>query len=265
MLCMMSLINRLERRCGWLAFPGFLRFFVILHALVFVLQIFRPDLIMLLEFHRGLIMEGEVWRVVTFLFASTKLVGSGGVGLILMFFVVMIAFMISDALEGAWGVFRTSLFHYAGILGLVAANFLVPYAMLGSGVMIYLAAFLAFATLFPKVEFLVMFIIPVQVRLIAWLICGVLVFSIFSNFRLLPFFTLSLMGYFFAAGLPALRGTAQVVQSAQRRRKFQTAKEPEGVPFHVCETCKRTDQSDPQLEFRVGGDGREYCEDHLPD
>ena len=34
--------------------------------------------------------------------------------------------------------------------------------------------------------------------------------------------------------------------------------------FHRCAHCGRTDSTDPELEFRVSGDGREYCGDHLP-
>ena len=115
----MRLIDRMERRMGWMAFPGFLRFYVILHALVFMLQIVRPDIGLQLAFDRELIMKGEVWRVVTFFFASSGFRGVGPVAAFFFVFMVLIAFMISDALEGAWGVFRTSLFHYVGMLFLI--------------------------------------------------------------------------------------------------------------------------------------------------
>ena len=36
-----------------------------------------------------------------------------------------------------------------------------------------------------------------------------------------------------------------------------------GPVLHVCAVCQRTDRSHPQLEFRVAGDGRDYCADHL--
>ena len=39
MLCPMISFDQLERRFGWLSFPGFLRFYVLMHALVYVLQI----------------------------------------------------------------------------------------------------------------------------------------------------------------------------------------------------------------------------------
>ena len=261
----MSRIDRLERRLGGLSFPGFLRYYAILHALVYVLQMVRPDIGQLLEFDRAKILSGEVWRVVTFLFASSGFGGMGLMGAIFFYFMVMIAFMMSDALEGAWGVFRTTMFHYCGIAGLIVANFIFPHAMQGSGFIIYGSAFLAFATLFPRIEFLMFFILPVQVRFLAWIQAAFLVLGVLGDFRMLPFFLLGYANYLVWAGIPALKGRKLVLESAQRRKRFNAAKEPENEAFYTCAVCGRTDVSDPDLHFRVGEDGREYCEEHLPE
>ncbi|RPJ33452.1 MAG: hypothetical protein EHM17_10235 [Verrucomicrobiaceae bacterium] len=258
-------LGSLERRWGWVSFPGFLRYYALMHALVYVLQMFRPDIGAVLEFDRGRILSGEIWRVVTFLFSSSGFAGVGVMGMLFIFFMVMIAFMMSDALEGAWGVFKTSLFYYCGIFGLIVANFFFPNAMAGSGFLIYGTSFLAFATLFPRVEFLMFFILPVQVRFLAMIQAGVMLLGVFGNWLLLPFFVLGCANYLLFAGIPALRGTAQVLESAQRRKRFRAAKEPDEPAFHTCASCDRTDVTDPQLEFRVGKDGREYCVEHLPE
>ena len=201
----MSRIDRLERRLGALSFPGFLRYYAILHGLVYVLQMFRRDIGALLEFDRDKILSGEVWRLVTFLFSSSGFAGIGVMGILFFFFMVMIAFMMNDALEGAWGVFKTSIFHYCGVLGLIAANFLMPDAMPGSGFLIYGTSFFAFATLFPKVEFLMFFILPVQVRFLGMLMAAGFVMSAVATPILLPFFAVAFANYFIWAGLPALR------------------------------------------------------------
>ena len=263
-------MNRMERRFGWMAFPGFLRFYAILHAMVYVLQVLRPDIGFLLEFDRDLILQGEVWRLVTFLFASSGFAGIGAFGIIFFFFMVMIAFMMSNALEDAWGVFRTTMFFYAGILGLLIGNFVVPNTLIGSGFLLYEAAFFAFATLFPRVEFLMFFILPVQVRWLAWILGGAMLLSAVGQFLdgawLVPlYYSLAFANYFFWAGLPALKGQAMAAKSAQRRRKFETAQKSVHEAFHECVTCTRTDQSHPQLEFRISADGKEYCVDHLPE
>lgn len=266
----MRWIDRMEGRFGWMAFPGFLRYYAILHALVFLLQIVRPDIGLLLEFDRDLILTGELWRVVTFLFASSGFTGIGAIGMLFFFFMVLIAFMMSNALEGAWGVFRTTLFFYAGVLGLIIGNFLVPNVMFGSGFLLYEAAFFAFATLFPRTEFMLFLIIPVQVRWLAWILAVLMLLGAVGQFIdgnwLVPvFYLLAFTNYLLWAGIPALRGRARIVQAAQRRRSFQSAKEPADKAFHQCAQCGRTEQSDPQLEFRISADGKEYCLEHLPE
>lgn len=261
----MTSFDQLERRFSWLSFPGFLRYYALLHALVYLLQLVRPDIGFLLEFDRAKILSGEVWRVLTFLFSSSGFSGVGMVGALFFYFMVMIAFMMSDALENAWGVFKTSLFYYFGILSLIIANFAFPHAMVGSGFILYGSAFLAFATLFPRVEFLMFFILPVQVRFLGWLQVAGLLLSVFSSWILLPFFLMGYANYIFWAGIPALRGTVRVLESVQRRKRFNAAKTPDEESFHSCASCDRTEVTDPGLEFRVGPDGREYCEDHLRD
>lgn len=248
-----------------MSFPGFLRYYALMHALVYLLQVFRPDIGALLEFDRARILSGEVWRVVTFLFASSGFGGAGMIGIMFLFFMVMIAFMMSEALEGAWGAFKTSLFHYCGITGLIVANFLFPNAMPESGFLIYGASFFAFATLFPRHEFLLFFILPVQVRFLAMIQAGFMVLGALGNWLLLPFFVLGCANYLIWAGIPALRGGAQLIESKQRRKRFNAAKESDEPSFHSCDRCDRTEVTDPQLEFRVGKDGREYCIDHLPE
>jgi hypothetical protein len=84
-----------------------------------------------------------------------------------------------------------------------------------------------------------------------------------GNWLLLPFYLLGCANYLLFAGIPALRGTARVLESAQRRKLFRTAKMPEEESFHSCVWCDRTEVTHPELEFRVGPDGREYCNEHI--
>ena len=50
-----------------------------------------------------------------------------------------------------------------------------------------------------------------------------------------------------------------------RRREFRAALAPSSEALHRCKVCARTDQTNPELEFRVSGaDGEEYCGEHLP-
>jgi predicted DNA repair protein MutK len=94
---------------------------------------------------------------------------------------------------------------------------------------------------------------------------GMMLLAVFGNWLLLPFFLLGCANYLIFAGIPALRGTAMVVESAKRRKRFNSANKTEQQSFHTCVLCDRTEVTDPGLEFRVGHDGREYCAEHLPE
>ena len=260
----MLFLDKWERKFGWLSFPGLLRYYALFHVLVYLLQIVNPSIGEILDFNRTKILEGEAWRVITFLFAESGSGGLGAFGALFLFFMVMIAFMMNDALEGQWGVFRTSIFHYTAFVGLIAANFLYPVAMPGSGFFVYTSAFLAFATLFPKHEFMMFLIIPVQVRWLAILLGVLLVLRVVSNPIYIGFLILGFANYLLWAGIPALRGQAQAVKSVTRKRKFDKHKLDDEESFHRCKVCGRTEISDPELEFRMAADGEEYCEDHLP-
>lgn len=247
-----------------MSFPGLLRYYALFHVMVFLLQFVNPDIGSILEFDRAKILEGEVWRAVTFLVADSGFKGMGAFAMLFLFFMVMIAFMMSDALEGAWGVFRTSLFHYTAFAGLLIANFLYGVPMTGSGLFVYTSAFFAFATLFPRHEFLMFLIIPVQVRWLAILLGGLMLLGVLGQPLYLGYLLLAFGNYILWAGIPALRGQARAVGSAGRKRKFEKSKVPEGQAFHRCAVCGRTEVSNPELDFRIAEDGKEYCEDHLP-
>lgn len=262
----MTIFDRLERRFGWLAFPGFLRYYALFHVLVFVLQIIRPDIGQLLEFDRAKIFSGEIWRVATMFFANSEFGNPRNpVAIIFLICAVNFVFMVNDGLEGAWGTFKSTLFYYTGILLALIANFVYPVAIPASGIALYGAAFLAFATLFPKVEIRLFMIIPVQVRFLGILAAAGILLNAIGQPILLPFFLAAFANYFIWAGIPALRGSVRVIGAGQRKKHFHSAKTADAAAFHTCAACEKTDISDPHEEFRIGGDGREFCAGHLPE
>lgn len=260
----MTFLDRMERKFGWLAMPGFLRYFAIFHFGIFLIQFIRPGVVEILDFDLGLIQEGQVWRLVSFLFTSSAVVGKSPLAIVFFMFALMLMFTISDALEGAWGSFRTTVFYLTGWLCLVAANLLfggVPF----SGLVFYSSVFFAFATLFPHFELRIMMLIPVPVWLLAVISAVMMVIPVFRAPLLIVFYAIALINYFLWAGLPALRGQARMAQAAQRRRNFRAKAMPKDEAFHRCAVCGRTDVSDPALEFRIGNSGEEYCSEHLPE
>ena len=54
-------------------------------------------------------------------------------------------------------------------------------------------------------------------------------------------------------------------KTLRRRQEFRRAIIESSGAIHQCGVCGKTEHHDPDLEFRVDSDGREYCEHHLPE
>jgi hypothetical protein len=53
------------------------------------------------------------------------------------------------------------------------------------------------------------------------------------------------------------------MRTGERRKRFEKAVNSDQT-IHCCEVCKITEVSNPDAEFRVSADGKEYCIEHLP-
>ena len=258
-----SLVNSLEPRFRWIAFPGLIRGIGIIHFFVFILLVFSPDTLPSFLFDKGLITKGEPWRVVSFI-ALPPILPAGNflLSTILMYFVLRITFLISDALEEAWGAFRTSLYVYAILGCMIMANFWVGPLFPGQGgLFLYEVLFLAFATLFPRIEFRLFLILPVRVGTLALLLGGITLISCFQSKSTLvaTHILLTFAPYLFWAVPCFFRWYITRGRTAARRKSFQQQSLPEGESFHRCEECGATDSSHPDRDFRVIEGDRERC------
>ncbi|WP_367874856.1 hypothetical protein [Luteolibacter sp. Populi] len=249
----------------WLSFPGLFKYLTFLGVIAYACQWANPQIGQILEFDRARIIEHkEIWRIFTFVFAPMGMQSFSPVGVLFLFFAVMISFLISDSIEHAWGPTRTTLYIVVAIVGMTVCQFAVAPGAKGGGSLLYTSLFFAFATLFPKVEFMLFFLIPVQVRFLAILAAVLLAINAVAIPSLLWLVVPAMLPYLLWVLPNIVSGRKTLVTAAVRRRDFTVAKGPEGVPFHVCEVCGRTERDPADLEFFVMPDGKEYCSEHLP-
>ncbi|HYY29812.1 MAG TPA: hypothetical protein VE860_17855, partial [Chthoniobacterales bacterium] len=64
----MSWISWLEARIGFLGIPRLMQFIAVLNGLVYVLHIFEPTYVYALMLIQERILQGEVWRLVSYIF-----------------------------------------------------------------------------------------------------------------------------------------------------------------------------------------------------
>lgn len=273
----MNFLDKLERKFGRYAIRDLSRYIVACYIIGSVIDFVAPNLYYnYLALNPAMILQGQVWRLVTFLFAPLLNMRSV-IGLLFIVFVLMFYYSICNTLEQMWGSFRFNMYMLTGILGTIAASFIVyvitksPYIYMDT-YYLQLALFLAFATMFPDVSVMLYGIIPVKIKWLAYLDVAFLVFSFLTagggiyglSTRIeIIISLLNFLVYFFAGR----NGTKYRPSEIKRKKKFvKHVKQSTSGARHQCAVCHRTELDDPTLEFRFCSkcDGNyEYCQDHL--
>lgn len=291
---MNSLRRRFERFCynnRKKGIPNLMLYIALGSAVVYLMQDVGSSfsLYEILCFDRDLILQGQVWRLITY-----PLTYNGG-NIIYTAIGLLCYYSLGRAMENAWGTFKFNLFYFSGILMMdVFCMLFGGYANVGY---LNMSLFLGYATLYPDAHFLLCFIIPIK----AWVFALVDLFIVFYNVYLLTsagmipynlFPLVSLANYFLFFGKDMIN-VIPISWRANIRRLFRkgknkaaSAQRPKVVPFpsagsyeasttsvrapytHRCTVCGRTDVSDPDLEFRYCSrcSGYHcYCEDHISD
>lgn len=160
-------IHALERRLGGWSIPHLIRGLVLLNAATFLLDLSSPGFAGHLLLDREAVLQGEFWRLITFIFA--KGASGGTLSLIFFFFWMCFIWMIGEALEQEWGSFAVTLYILLPVffLCLAVMSGLAPGA---TSIYIYYSLFFAFSTLQPNYEiFLFPLPFPIKIKWIAWL------------------------------------------------------------------------------------------------
>lgn len=258
---MEKLLARLERRLGKHAPEGVILWVVGISGALHILVFARPDVAHLLWLDPQAVLQGEVWRMLTFLFAPTGPVS--GTGLIWVVLWLWFLHTMGTALEAQWGSFRFDLFLLLGALGTLAVGFAFGPV---TGRYVSEALLLAFAAEFPEYEILLL-VLPVKVKYLGLLSAGLMVWDLIGGdlaTRAAVVVALGDVLLFCGATLRSkMRGAGGL------RRKVAPAFVPAPRKARVCAKCGRSDADDPNLEFRVcdcaekcHGKLTEYCIDH---
>ena len=169
----MNWLTKLERKFGRYYIPNLTSILVGGQIVVYAVELFVNRYITYyLDLERGAVLAGQLWRLITFLFVPFS---SGG----LLNFALGVYFLwfIGSALEGAWGDFRYNLFILAEAVGAIAACLVTGWA---STYCLSLSLMLAFALLFPEMQVLLFFVIPLKMKYLGIFAGAVWVLSFLS-------------------------------------------------------------------------------------
>lgn len=217
------------------------------------------------------ILHGQVWRLVSF----ALIPNSSGFFALLMFYFY---YMIGSTLEQQWGTPKFNIYFFSGILLTIIYGF-VLYFITGisysiNAEFIYLSMFFSFATLYPDMQVLLFFFIPLKIKWLAIVDAVFFILEIFSlrfPFNLLPVvavlnYLVFCGGWLFDYFRPArARQRTQTVNFKNEMRRIN--REQKNRPYtRKCSVCGRTDTDYPELEFRYCSRCQGYhcfCIEHI--
>ena len=288
---MKKLMNAVDRFCyrhPRFGIPNLMLYIVVANAIIWVFSLMDSSglLFQWLCFSPYHILRGQIWRLVSFALLPHT---SGWLALIAFYFY----YFIGSSIERQWGSGKFTIYVLCGIVLTVIYGFILYFAfgaqwedaaklslsfMIGSGVSayyIYLSMFFTFAALWPDMQVLLFFIIPVRMKWLALLDAALFIYDVVriqpAAFKLLPVVAILnfllfcgswLLDFLRPARVRQRRNTINFRQEVRRMQYEQKQK-----PYtRRCEVCGRTDQSDPELEFRYCSRCAGYhcfCIDHI--
>ena len=292
-------MSKFERKFGRYAIQNLTTMLIACYAVGYIIQLINSNFLLYLTLDPWQILHGQIWRLVTWIVVPPSM-GNLFTTLIMLYFY----WSIGTTLEHTWGCYRYNLYIFSGFLFTIVGSFValgLSFLIYGSnpescaalfrlGSLFFstgyvnTSIFLAFAATFPEVRVLLMFLIPIKVK---WMgvVYGVLVvweflqgaatsvmtasggifqldISLFPRVAILASFLNFIV--FFLTSRRMIRSPKQIRRQQEFRREVRRGANT--ITRHKCAVCGRTEESNPELEFRFCSKcngNYEYCQDHL--
>lgn len=265
----MNWLDKLERKFGKIYIPNLMLVITIGTVILYLicmatgstsaanLFILSPDAV----------LHGQVWRLFTFIFVPSAF------SPILLLISLYFYYWAGSSLERAWGSFKFNVYYLIGMLATIIISFIVKVPVTGE--FINLSLFLAFAKLYPDMEVLLMFLIPIKVKWLGyfnWALIAVeaIRYIVYGKYIYVLYALIPVINYliFFARSNYKQKKmqASSVIRMKDYKKKIQKAQKDNYI--HKCEVCGITDKDDPNMEFRYCSkcNGKHcYCEKHILD
>lgn len=128
-------------------------------AIIFVGDLFTDGMMSsFLSFNRDAILQGQVWRLITFLMLPQS---SSPIWIV---FSIYFYWFIGKQTENQWGSHNLTMYFLTGAVLLIASGFATGYT---NASFLYFSLFLVYAHLNPYHQFLMFMVIPIEARWMA--------------------------------------------------------------------------------------------------
>ncbi len=294
-------INYLDRKIGKYAIPNLPLYMVICYGIGYLMELINPDICLVLSLNPYAILHGQVWRLVSWLLIPPSSLDFWT--LIMLYFY----YSIGTTLERTWGKFYFNYYIFSGVIFTIIGAFCLygydvlfqPEQVIGwnegyrlvngefpwiygmeygyalesmsfSTFYVSMSIFLGFAATYPDMQILLMFILPIKVKVLGviyviLLAVGACSMGLPTGIFVVGASLLNFILFFIATRKGTHMSMAQRKRQAEYKRKVKSAPSPK-IAKHKCAICGRTSEEYPDLEFRFCSkcEGNyEYCQEHL--
>ncbi len=211
---MRNWLYRMERKFGRFAITNLMLYIVTTMLFVVICDaVLGLGVSQYLYFDSGLVLQGQVWRLITFIFLPPAS------SIITILFALYFNYWIGSSLEQYWGTFQFNVYYLVGILGTIIAGVLSGAA---TNTYLNLSLFLAFAQLFPDQQVMLFFIIPIKIKYLAYLDWILFAISfIFGSWSTRAAIVMSLVNFFLFFGGDFIRKIRDWWKYKDSRKNFR--------------------------------------------
>ena len=276
----MKFFYKLEAKFNRSNFPNLMIVFIGCYVTGYILNRVAPTALQFLWFDPYLILKGQIWRLVTFIFVPNT------TEIFLALITCFIYISISKSLEQIIGRFRVNFFLISGVI--IEAVFGLLYFFIFKSTQnvlfvvylnpyyLYAMLFVLFALLYPDARFLFMFIFPIRGKFMVLITFAMYALDVFLAFTggyagygwILVFMivaaVLTLCLFVWLSGCKKGYGSSNKIR--YRTSSGASSRANTKAPRHKCCVCGRTDLTNPELDFRYCSKcagNMEYCSEHL--
>ena len=292
-------MSNFEKKFGKYAIKNLSLILIMCYACGYLMKWINPGFFTYLYLNPyEIIHHFQIWRLVTWLIVPPD---SFDFWTLLMLYFY---YSIGTSLERTWGTYRYNVYIFSGILFTAVGAFIlygissllgaqslglwmtvdgyITYPTMFSTYYVNMSIFLAYAATFPDYEVLLFFILPIKVKFLGIIYGAMLVYQFivgygtssalfYYNLGIRFVITASLLNFvvfFFTSRKKVRRGPIKMIrQQAVKQQAYRhETKKGSGITRHKCAVCGRTDETNPELEFRFCSKcngNYEYCQDHL--
>ena len=291
-------MSNFEKKFGKYAIKNLSLILIMCYACGYLMKWINPGFFTYLYLNPyEIIHHFQIWRLVTWLIVPPD---SFDFWTLLMLYFY---YSIGTSLERTWGTYRYNVYIFSGILFTAVGAFIlygvssllgaqslglwmtvdgyITYPTMFSTYYVNMSIFLAYAATFPDYEVLLFFILPIKVKFLGIIYGAMLVYQFivgygtssalfYYNLGIRFVITASLLNFvvfFFTSRKKVRRGPIKIIrQQAVKQQPRHETKKSSGITRHKCAVCGRTDETNPELEFRFCSKcngNYEYCQDHL--